>query len=370
MNKLGAVHSDGKLILPIGNKLSLRCMLDDWQNGSYWQKAIAYHDDTAFYMYPFKRTYLQQIQDAVNERCTELNLVIDTAGFSYLNVDLFVIDLIKTCRKLGYQDEIIIDSFNEPLEKWNLASIDSVNSLISRAIKPFYNVSLAVGDMAADFIDYYKHFSNVDYKFKYISFHTDNNCEIPILVNFYTLFNENIVFINNEHYSYNGAQEFGYDDKNVISKFKEYTELLLADINTKSVYICLPYGVKTTEINTGLFLNKIDNNTGKITTSKAWKMLKVYDIKEGVIMKLETLQKGSTNWQVRVLQSCLKINGFDCGLVDGKFGAGTEGALKLFNESHLILNNHVCSPATWYAFMIEPNSVEIMRDFISILNLL
>lgn len=370
MNKLGSVHSDGKLILPIGKKLSLRCMLDDWQKGNYWQRSIAYHDDTAFYMYPSKRTYLQQIQDAVKENCIELNLVIDTADFNYSYYSWFVIDLINKCRELSFYGEIIIDGFNEPLEKWSFDFIDTVNKEIADIIKQFGNVSLAVGDMACDFIDYYKHFSNVDYGFKYITFHTDNNCDFDNYVEFAEVIRLDKKLINNEHYNYNGANKYGYDNKDVIKDFKEYTLNLMSGSLIQSIYICLPYGVNTTEINTGLFLNKIDDNTGKIYTSKAWLMLKEFDIKEGVIMKLETLQKGSWNWQVRVLQTCLVANEHELGNIDGGFGDKTEKALIDFNNEHYIKNNTVCSLATWYAFMIEINSAELMHDFISILSLL
>lgn len=45
------------------------------------------------------------------------------------------------------------------------------------------------------------------------------------------------------------------------------------------------------------------------------------------------LKKGSYGPQVTHMQQLLKANGFDCGEIDGKFGAATEAALRSFQET-------------------------------------
>jgi hypothetical protein len=53
-----------------------------------------------------------------------------------------------------------------------------------------------------------------------------------------------------------------------------------------------------------------------------------------VIPKLRTLKKGSKGDDVKALQTFLNINGYNCGLTDGVFGAKTEVAVKAFQKAH------------------------------------
>lgn len=50
-------------------------------------------------------------------------------------------------------------------------------------------------------------------------------------------------------------------------------------------------------------------------------------------VRVNLLKKGSYGPQVMHMQQLLKANGFDCGEIDGKFGAATEAALRAFQES-------------------------------------
>lgn len=50
-------------------------------------------------------------------------------------------------------------------------------------------------------------------------------------------------------------------------------------------------------------------------------------------VRVNLLKKGSYGPQVMHMQQLLKANGFDCGEIDGKFGAATEVALRAFQES-------------------------------------
>lgn len=49
-------------------------------------------------------------------------------------------------------------------------------------------------------------------------------------------------------------------------------------------------------------------------------------------VKVNLLKKGSYGPQVAHMQQLLKANGFDCGEIDGKFGAATEAALRAFQR--------------------------------------
>ena len=50
-------------------------------------------------------------------------------------------------------------------------------------------------------------------------------------------------------------------------------------------------------------------------------------------VRVNLLKKGSYGPQVMHMQQLLKANGFDCGEIDGKFGAASEAALRAFQES-------------------------------------
>lgn len=50
-------------------------------------------------------------------------------------------------------------------------------------------------------------------------------------------------------------------------------------------------------------------------------------------VRVNLLKRGSYGPQVTHMQQLLKENGFDCGEIDGKFGAATEAALRSFQET-------------------------------------
>lgn len=64
--------------------------------------------------------------------------------------------------------------------------------------------------------------------------------------------------------------------------------------------------------------------------------------------RLKTLRRGSSGWQVRLLQHRLKGAGLYEGVVDDRFGAMTEAAVKRFQKSRGLVADGVVGPHTWF----------------------
>ncbi|GAI85173.1 unnamed protein product, partial [marine sediment metagenome] len=194
------------------------------------------------------------------------------------------------------------------------------------------------GEMASNFVEYYRTYLDCGYKFDYISFHTDNNCNWYDTITLLNIFPKNTVFINNEHYYINGANRYGYNNTEVVARFIDETMKQLKEPRIKQIYVCLPYGQKNALHGDRLFLNKVNIKTGKVYETLAWKSLKQLDKEGENLMKLEILKINSRHWQVFALQQCLIINGFEAGKIDGWFGEKTEKALFAYNAMHNIPN--------------------------------
>lgn len=70
-----------------------------------------------------------------------------------------------------------------------------------------------------------------------------------------------------------------------------------------------------------------------------------------VVVKLDTLRKGSKGDAVKALQILLNGHGFDCGEADGDFGAQTEKALKAFQKSKKLTQDAIAGAKTWGALL-------------------
>lgn len=75
----------------------------------------------------------------------------------------------------------------------------------------------------------------------------------------------------------------------------------------------------------------------------------------------ETLRKGSQGKAVAYLQALLNAAGYDCGLIDGKYGTKTENAVKALQEVNALKVDGICGPATWAA-LVKPDQPELPED--------
>lgn len=370
MNKLGVVHSGYKPIIPIGNRICLRFMLDDYQKGNFWNRKIADHDNRCKYIYLCKRTYKQQLQDSIRKKPEEIFFVLDTLINNFHSIQDMLKDIVHSSRSLGYRKEIIFSAVNEPLEHMSIKEIHWLNKLLSREVKKYDNVSLAVGEIACNFREYYKIYLDVKYHYDYISFHTDNNCKISNLRKFLKIWPKNVRFINNEHYHYNGSQKYGYDSDKVVEEFKLYTRCLILDYRIKSIYICMPFHALNCGKYEFLGLNIVNICTNKVFSTKAWKMLKQYDIRVVIKMYLKELKIDDRDFQVRALQKALNTTVENKLKVDGWFGPKTEKVIKEFNIFRNIPVSLVCSYATWYELLQSINTEVIVRDLMDLLKMI
>lgn len=64
---------------------------------------------------------------------------------------------------------------------------------------------------------------------------------------------------------------------------------------------------------------------------------------------LPVLRRGAHGVEVEWLQKHLTAQGFPPGLIDGRFGLGTEAALLGFQRAHRLLPDGIVGPATWSA---------------------
>jgi len=368
MNKLGVVHSGYDPIIPLGNRICLRMMLDDYQKGNFWNRKRSDYEKWAGYVYLKKRTYRQQINDIVESDPEEIFLVIDTPVNNFEYITNFIWEIINTLRHYGFYKKIVYSVINECLEHMTVEEVHTLNRHVCTIAGYSKLISFAVGEMACNFTDYYKTYLDCGYEYDYISFHTDNWCEIDKLNKFLKIFPKGTKFINNEHYSYNTSKQLSYDNQLVVNDFKNYTVRLLEDDRIKSVYVCMPYHAKGQGKYPFLGLNQVDLKDGKIYSSVAWKMLKLFDIKGGEIVKLLTLKNGDKNFQVRCLQSCLKEFTDIYLKVDGWFGDKTDRALQDFNKEHHIKNPTVCGLETWWEFLNTVGTSQTVEDLIKILS--
>jgi peptidoglycan hydrolase-like protein with peptidoglycan-binding domain len=60
-----------------------------------------------------------------------------------------------------------------------------------------------------------------------------------------------------------------------------------------------------------------------------------------------TIRKGSTGAAVKLAQKRLVMRWYDPGPIDGKFGAKTEKAVKMYQGDRLLSNDGIVGPKTW-----------------------
>jgi hypothetical protein len=67
---------------------------------------------------------------------------------------------------------------------------------------------------------------------------------------------------------------------------------------------------------------------------------------ESLLNTLPTLAQGATGNDVRTMQGCLGARGHPV-TIDGIFGIGTEGALRVFQTASGVTSDGIAGPATW-----------------------
>ena len=77
---------------------------------------------------------------------------------------------------------------------------------------------------------------------------------------------------------------------------------------------------------------------------------------------MDTLKHGDHGEQVRRLQRALIAAGYDCGNIDGVFGAVTESAVRFFQADHDLIPNGVAAEETWRALIAEENTEKQWRE--------
>ena len=87
----------------------------------------------------------------------------------------------------------------------------------------------------------------------------------------------------------------------------------------------------------------VDGIVGKLTWGKLYDAAPV----TAVTAAQPTVSYGSSGEAVRKLQELLNARGYDCGSVDGIFGAKTKAAVQAFQEANSLASDGIAGPLTW-----------------------
>jgi len=349
--RYGTVLSGGKKIIPLGDSLCLRFMLDDWQKGNFWNRKMYYHDEGTRKVFLEKRTYKQQIVDAIKEGAKELFFVIGTPKGDYSGQREFAVDIYKKCRELGYKGEIIFDPENEPLEMLSTGQYIQLCNNLAEVIQQLDGASLSIGGMASEFTGFFKQITEKVTYYRYVDFHTSNDGNLWSIDWLLRYLPEDTIFINSEHYLWNCGFNKGYDSDECVHTMKILTDYMFSNKRIKSIYVCMPSAYVEDFKYKPITLRYVDKNNNVIYTTRMWYLLKLYEKGEKVMAKLKELKKGDRGVDVLALQNAL----FDCECdpkgTDGIFGSNTEKAVKKFQKKAGLKETGVCDYLVWYTLL-------------------
>ena len=84
-----------------------------------------------------------------------------------------------------------------------------------------------------------------------------------------------------------------------------------------------------------------------ISTVNKYDLQKYDSIDSSSAISLSTIRKGSRGETVKILQTVLNNNGYDCGKVDGVFGNKTKEAVIRWQTTHGLVADGIVGPMTW-----------------------
>ena len=390
--RYGSVHSSGKNIIPIGDSVAFRFMLDDYQRGNFWSRTIAEHDAAAKGIYPDRRTYLRQLQDAVKGNAQEIFICIDTPKNDFSKLDGMIMEIVNKCHGLGYKKEIIFSPPNEPLEHMSVTEYVNVANQMSMFVNDVKGAKLSIGGMASEFTDYYRRISTEIPYYDYIDFHTSNDGNIWSIEWLINNMPADKLLINSEHYLLNCAKRYGYNSDECLNSMKDITDFMFAIERIKSIYVTVPSMYKENPDDRDIVLRYVDKNNNVIMTTKMWYLLKLYEKGKEVMANLQELKAGDKGYQVvalqKILNSVIGVISAPEGLtktelkayneetsfyplkVDGVFGANTVRAVNFYRKSIGFIENGVCSYSMWYMLLTEPEGISDVQDLFSLLKVI
>lgn len=368
--RYGSVHSSGKSILPIGDSVSFRFMLDDYQKGNFWKRTIADHDAAAGPMYPDRRTYLKQLQDAVKENAQEIFICIDTPGNNFMGFQGMIEDVIVKVRKLGYDKDLILGGPNECLEHMSVSEYNNLMDQMSNVTRVYEGVKISIGGMASEFTDFYRRISTEIPYYDYIDFHTSNDGNDWSITWLIQHMPQDKPLINSEHYLLNCAKGWGYNSDHCLELMKMLTDYMFSRERIKSIYVTVPSIYKENPDDKLHVLRYVDKSNNVIMTTKMWYLLKLYEEGKEVMAELKELKQGDAGYQVVALQKILQDLGNEKLKIDGLFGDLTAKAVNKYRKGIGFKENGLCSYTLWFMLFTEMNaeaSVEALLDLLKVI---
>ena len=368
--KYGTVHSSGKQLIPLGDSLLLRFSLDQWRKGKFWTRKIADAEPWCKNHYIDRRTYAQQITDAVAEGCQELMICFIASKPVFNGVEDFTENVIKRIRTLGYRNELIITPENEFLERGSTTEYINLANRVSPIVNKYAGCSLSIGGMASSFTGFYEQISKSVTGYKYIDLHTSNDGNLWSLEHLSRILPENKPWICSEHYLWNDAFKKGYDDPAVEEHFKEVTDHYFHNPRVKSVYVLFPSGCPEGHKYKPLLLRTTDKENNIKHNTSVWYLVKLYEKGEEIVEKLRQLKKGDKGHDVLIMQDILVSAGCDPQGVDGVFGEKTAKAVNKYRKKYGLKETGVCSYAVWYFFAISDKTADSIDAYFAMLKVI
>ena len=390
--RYGSVHSSGKNIIPVGDSVAFRFMLDDYQKGRFWERTIADHDEEAKNIYPDRRTYLQQLKDAVKGNAQEIFICIDTPINDFKYTGRFTEEIIKKVRETGYDKELILSPPNESLEHMSVTEYKIMAYTMATIIRQHENVSLSIGGMASEFTEYYYRISTEIPYYDYIDFHTSNDGNLWSMEWLINNMPADKPLINSEHYLLLCAKFLGYNSDDCINRMKGITDWMFNQPGIRSIYVTIPSIYRENPDDRDVALRYVDKKNNVIMTTRIWYLLKLYEEGKEIMKNLDELKRGDKGYQVIALQNILntyiksapapegltkaelkayneEISFYPLKL-DGVFGDGTERAVNYYRKKIGFTENGVCSYSMWYMLLTDSSIRFLVSNLFELLKVI
>jgi hypothetical protein len=238
------MHSSGAKLVPFGNALLLRFMLEHYRAGNFWNRWIGSLADKLAEIYIDHRTYAEQVSETLSEGVDEIYCSLNTYGENVSQIASFARDVVNYIGDKDRSVSIIVGGPNEPMEHMSVETYERFISGIRDGInssKYANRVTLAAGGDSCNKRSFYSAiFKDLVNMVDAYSFHTSNDGNISNTRWILTNAPKNKTLINSEHFLYDAVLSKGYDDITVASTYVQHLKLLEETPRVRSTYLQLP----------------------------------------------------------------------------------------------------------------------------------
>ena len=349
---IGLIHSSGKRIIPFGNALLLRMMVEQWGSG-FWSKWIGNVAQKLAEIYQDKRTYEQQILSAINEDIEELLICINSYSENVSKVKEMTAQISYDIRhEYGFQGNLIFTPPNEAPEHMSKAQylqfLYQMRLGINEANIAQGTSYLSAGCQSAGDQSFYNFIFQNSGLIDYVDTHTSNDGDVNKIK--WVVDSSPKPVIISEHYLWDIANKYSYDHNNAVNQNKILFDYYLRTPKIKSVYLLFPSLVSGTRYQ-NLAMSITDRNLDLIHKTRYYNQCVDYWnlINQEDDLKLELVKPGSKNEETRAIQQIINDEGAaNPPLVeDGIYGIKTKNAVVWWQTENNLITDGVVGKQTW-----------------------